>query len=291
VDRAEWLAEMRRRKVERFDTLHAATYDDDWGAVPATHATFVARFLDAVPPTGRVLDVACGTGRLFPAVLATGRQVDGVDASAQMLAQARRKHPDVPTSVQRLTDLTVSEPYDGVMCVDALENLPPEDWPDALAALRRAVRDGGPVYLTVEVEDPAAVERGNAEARAAGLPVVEGEVADTDGGYHYYPARPQVLDWLAEAGLDVTEQADGDYYWHLLCRAGGSAEPLVATTATRPEGSRPSVATLVTYALSGAVGAVLLLLAAGTLGAGGLVVVAAVEAAVIYALYRWSPAP
>jgi hypothetical protein len=47
----------------------------------------------------------------------------------------------------------------------------------------------------------------------------------------------------------------------------------------------------VTYAVAGAVGAVLLLLAAGTLGAGGLVIVAAVEAAVVYALYRWSPAP
>jgi ubiquinone/menaquinone biosynthesis C-methylase UbiE len=282
---------MRRRKVERFDTLHAATYDDDWGTVPATHETFVARFLDAVPPTGRVLDVACGTGRLFPAILATGRQVDGVDASAQMLAQARRKHPDVATTVQQLTDLTITEPYDGVMCVDALENLPPEDWPAALAALRRAVREGGPVYLTVEVEDPAAVERGNAEARAAGLPVVDGEVADTDGGYHYYPPRQRVLDWLVEAGLEVSEQADGDYYWHLLCRAGRPAEPAASTPATRSEATRPSVATLVTYAVAGAVGAVLLLLAAGTLGAGGLVIVAAVEAAVVYALYRWSPAP
>jgi hypothetical protein len=44
---------------------------------------------------------------------------------------------------------------------------------------------------------------------------VPGEVIE-DGGYHYYPSRPQVRQWLDTAGFTVTGQADDGEYWHLL---------------------------------------------------------------------------
>ena len=36
------------------------------------------------------------------------------------------------------------------MCIDAMENVPPEDWPTVLGHLRRAASSTGHVYLTVE---------------------------------------------------------------------------------------------------------------------------------------------
>jgi hypothetical protein len=36
------------------------------------------------------------------------------------------------------------------------------------------------------------------------------------GGYHYYPARQQVCQWLDAAGFAVSGQAEAGCYWHLL---------------------------------------------------------------------------
>jgi hypothetical protein len=70
------------------------------------------------------------------------------------------------------------------------------------------VRTGAPAYVTVELRDgplPAATDPRQ----------VPGEVIE-DGGYHYYPSRPQVRQWLDTARFTVAAQADDDEYWHLL---------------------------------------------------------------------------
>ena len=57
----------------------------------------IARILDTAGITAgvSVLDVACGTGVLFPFYLERNvHRVTGVDISAEMIAQAQRKHTD-----------------------------------------------------------------------------------------------------------------------------------------------------------------------------------------------------
>ena len=109
------------------------------------------------------------------------------------------------------------------MCVDAMENVPPEQWPLVLNRLRAAVRPGRQVYLTVELTDAELLDRAFADARAAGLPVVAGEDAHRGGGYHFYPRLDQVNDWLTKAALTVIAEAHspGDHpsysYQHFLC--------------------------------------------------------------------------
>ena len=60
------------------------------------------------------------------------------------------------------------------MTIDAMENIPPEDWPRVLANLHRAVKPGGHLYLTIEVIDERRViddaVRRPAGGRAAGGP-------------------------------------------------------------------------------------------------------------------------
>jgi SAM-dependent methyltransferase len=218
MDRQAWLRERRRVAKERYDTLHAATYDQGYGEIGPLHRRFVADLIRRCPLGGRVLDAACGTGKYFDLILEASRQVVGTDQSAGMLAQAHAKHPDVPTVQVGLQELAFDAEFDAAICVDAMENVPPEDWPLVLANLRRALRLGGYLYLTVELPDQEDLQRVSAAAAAAGLPVVPGEHVVPGGGYHYYPPLDQVAAWVREAGLEpLAEDRDEDYY-HLLVR-------------------------------------------------------------------------
>jgi hypothetical protein len=93
-----------------------------------------------------------------------------------------------------------------------------------LANLRRAVRPGGLVYLTIEQVSPAEIATVYEEAKADGLPVVHGENIRRGGGYHYYPTPGRVSGWLKEAGLRVVDEgvspATNYGYHHLLVSAG-----------------------------------------------------------------------
>lgn len=224
MDRATWLQGVRREAEERYDTLHAVTYDEqEWATITPTHGRFVARLIDFCPPKGRILDAACGTGKYFPLVLESGCRVVGTDQSAGMLAGARAKYPEVPLEKVGLQELAFDSDFDTVMCIDALEFVSPEDWPLVLGNLRRALRPGGHLYFTVELCDDQELERAYAQATAEGLPVVFGEHTSPGTGYHYYPPLVQVAAWVAEASLRTIEEGSGDEYYHLLARAGGAA--------------------------------------------------------------------
>jgi trans-aconitate methyltransferase len=155
-------------------------------------------------------------------LLDAGRHPVGADQSAGMLAQARGKFPHVAVEKVGLQELSCTAEFDGVMCVDAMENVFPEDWPQVLANLCRALRPGGYLYLTVELIDERELEAVFVEATAQELPVVRGEHTRRGGG-RYYPPLDQVAAWVRDAGLQVVEdghsQGDGYGYYHLLSRS------------------------------------------------------------------------
>lgn len=212
ADRRAFLAERRAVSIQRFDALHSQHYDAHWAAIGAVHADFIARLTGLARAGGEVLDAACGTGKYWPALIAAGLRVTGIDQSAGMLAQASRKHPDVPVRVLALQDLQDTADlhgrFDGLICVDALECVAPEHWPGVTSGLAATLRTGASAYVTVELRQsplpPPADPR-----------QVPGEVIEDDS-YHYYPARPQVREWLNAAGFAVSQQADNNEYWHLL---------------------------------------------------------------------------
>ncbi|MGZ6297411.1 MAG: class I SAM-dependent methyltransferase [Candidatus Limnocylindrales bacterium] len=215
--RRAFLDARRRSSAERYDTLYATTFDRDWGAISPSHQGAVGRLLELTRPRGTVLDAPCGTGKYWPQVLASGRSVVGVDQSIGMLREAAAKHPDVPLAPIGLQELPFEGEFDAVMCIDALENVGPEDWPIVLERLRASARPGAPLYLTVELANEADVRRDFETARAAGEPVVPGESFD-GVGYHYYPTREAVHAWLDGAGLERLDEFDGDEYRHFLLR-------------------------------------------------------------------------
>ena len=228
MDRAMWLAERRAAVVADYDAI-AARYDS-LGYPVTLQAGFVTRLAEMVPPGGIVLDAPCGTGKYFPVVAATGRRVAGIDQSPGMLAEAAQRGIAVRLAVVGLQEMAFTADFDAAMSIDALENVPPEDWPRVLANLRRAVSPGGPLYITVEELAPELVDRFFAELVAEGAPAVRGEVvekAEWGAFYHYYPGRERVLGWLAAEGLTVIDEAyeagpNGEWgYRHFLARTPG----------------------------------------------------------------------
>ena len=225
MDRRAWLEE-RRAAVELDYTRDAPSYEIDNYPISEAHRRFVTRVVEACPPDGVVLDIPCGTGRYFELVVAQGRRVVGADQSAGMVEQARARGLADSVEQTGLQELAHVATFDGVLCIDAMEHVPPEDWPRVVDNLGRACRDGGLVYMSLEVlaDQQAHLDRALADALAQGLPAVRGEdVGEDTGGYHFYPADEQITEWLDVARMqiveDITDMTYGEWgYRHLLLR-------------------------------------------------------------------------
>ncbi len=100
----------------------------------------------------RVLDVACGTGKSLGPLLARGWSAVGVDASAGMLAEARRKlGSDVQLAEHDMRDLPVLGEFDLVCCLnDAVNNVRDErQLVETFLGFRRNLAPGGVVVFDV----------------------------------------------------------------------------------------------------------------------------------------------
>ena len=224
MDRQAWLAERRAAVVAAYDA-GAATYDDH-GYPSDMQREWVTRVLRLIPPGGIVLDAPCGTGKYFPLVAAAGHRVAGAGQSAGMLVQARARGIAFSLEQVALQDMSYGHEFDAVITVDAMENVPPEDWPPVLANLHRAVRPGGLMYLTVEEVGQSYAGRAFDSLCARGLPAVRGELVEGDvAGYHYYPGREQAAEWITHEGLTIVDEGfrweNGWGYRHFLLRTGG----------------------------------------------------------------------
>ncbi len=217
MERSTWLKEKRQIVETRYDTLHAGTYDQNWGHIYDTHRLFLQRFLTLCPPGCTILDAACGTGKYWSLILESGRSVAGIDQSQQMVSRAKSKFPDVRTEKMGLQEMDFIEAFDGIICVDAMEFVAPEDWPVILNNFHRALKGNGHLYFTVELIDAQQRAQVYRESLKQGLPVVEGEDA-LEGSYHYYPALEQVRMWMSQTSFSVIEEGTGDDYHHFLAR-------------------------------------------------------------------------
>jgi cyclopropane fatty-acyl-phospholipid synthase-like methyltransferase len=217
--RRQWINERRASVIAAYDA-EAATYDRHPYPNRPQQA-WVKRLLTLCPDHGIVLDAPCGTGRYFPLVAAAGRRVVGIDQSANMLAAAQRRGIAIDLQHVGLQELSFVERFDAVMTIDAMENVAPEDWPEVLTILHRALRPGGHLYLTIEEQPDADLSATHDALIARGLPALPGELIDGDlAGYRYYPGREQVIEWIVTAGLTLIDEAyhqeDGWGYRHVL---------------------------------------------------------------------------
>lgn len=252
MERSEWLRQMRQQAEALYDHLSPLYWETFGKYENAAHRAFLQKFLERVNvgEPGAVLSAACGAGRYDALLLEAGHSVLGVDQSARMLARAREhlpreRYPRLRYEKMGLQEMDFQAAFDGAICLDALEHVPPEDYPGILRGLQEALKPGGVLYFTVDQASAEEIQASYERARARGLPVVPGEVADkveqayqqaralgrplfpgelADAAvYHYYPALAQVREWVMQAGLSVVDEGAGSGYYHFIARKSSLA--------------------------------------------------------------------
>jgi SAM-dependent methyltransferase len=221
MDRITWLREMRLDCEMKYDR-DAPLYWEKYGLYSnITHQQFIQAFLSLLPEKSTILDAACGAGRYEPFLLEKGHSILGIDQSQGMLERAQAKFPSAQYQKVGLQDMTFREAFDGAICMDAMENVPPEDWTLVLSNFHRALKQHGYFYFTAETIENAngnEIKQAFERAKEAGLPVVYGEYYD-EGVYHYHPTNQQVKEWVQLAGFEILKEGNGEiWYYHLLVR-------------------------------------------------------------------------
>jgi len=123
----------------------------------------------------KILDVGCGTGRDVAFLLRKGKDAFGTDAVPEMLVQARATLESqgektsgrlFQESLPRLKTIRDGE-FDGVLCSAVLMHLPDDQVFDAVYALRRILKPGGALMVSVPVlrDDVNAVDRRAGDGR------------------------------------------------------------------------------------------------------------------------------
>jgi trans-aconitate methyltransferase len=92
-------------------------------------------------PGDRVLDLGCGTGELTAALAARGAVVTGIDASAEMLATARARHPTLTFTTVDAQALAYDAAFEAVFSNAALHWMPRMG--DVVAGVARALTRPG----------------------------------------------------------------------------------------------------------------------------------------------------
>jgi ubiquinone/menaquinone biosynthesis C-methylase UbiE len=156
---------MHAETVATYDRI-AGRFADEWWSTRL--AGPMSRFARSLPPAGRVLDLGCGPGRDTAWLAEQGFTALGLDASAGMVDEARRRVTDAGTAFVR-GDL-VSLPFgarsvDGAWVCASLLHLDPAGALRALAEVRRVLRPGGALFAGVQQGEGDAIKRSDAGIR------------------------------------------------------------------------------------------------------------------------------
>jgi ubiquinone/menaquinone biosynthesis C-methylase UbiE len=169
----------------------APTYDRRFAA-NRREATTVA-LLELIEGAGaeRILEVGCGTGHWLAGLDALGRQVYGLDLSAGMLQQARKRRAQIHLVRGRAEHLPFpGAAFDLVYCVNAIHHF---GRPRAFVAeARRLLAPGG--RLAVIGTDP--------HGRAESWYVYRYFAGVNERDLRRFPSWGTVLDWMIEERLD-----------------------------------------------------------------------------------------
>ncbi|HEV7974685.1 class I SAM-dependent methyltransferase [Amycolatopsis sp.] len=142
------------------DPTQANDYDSLAGAYTAENETSLMNAYYERPATlalagdvtgRRILDAGCGSGPLFAALRDRGAIVTGFDKSAGILEQARRRlGADADLRVADLADPLPfpDDSFDDVIASLVLHYL--QDWGPTLTELRRVLRTGGRLIVSVD---------------------------------------------------------------------------------------------------------------------------------------------
>lgn len=206
-----------RQTREAYDVVAAdyAELSADLTAVEhAVDRGLVAAFAE-LSRGGLVGDLGCGPGRMAAHLQELGVEVVGLDLSAGMLAQARRRHPGLTVLQGSITKLPFGDAtLAGALGWYSIIHVPPNDLPLVCRELGRVVAPGGHLLVAFHAGTGERVERD--EVYGHRVPLT---------GYRHDPAYVERL--LQQAGCPVLSRTTRAPVAHervpqafLLARAG-----------------------------------------------------------------------
>lgn len=138
---------------------------------------------------GPVADVGCGTGYVTGYLHAAGADAFGIDLSPEMIAIARRDHPDLRFEVGTMTDLDLADnSVAGIVAFWSVIHVPDDAMPGVCEEFRRVLRPQGRLLVGFHVGDETQHTSEGYTGRSINV--------DT---HHRRPSR--VRGWLRDAGF------------------------------------------------------------------------------------------
>lgn len=124
----------------RFSGLKA----DFFTRVKARSLVDLARRRLGDPAKLRALDFGCGVGGYHALLGPAFGALTGVDVSAECVAQARGRHPNVAYEIYEGAALPFTDgAFDLAFAITVFHHIPPAQWTESLRELRRVLRPGG----------------------------------------------------------------------------------------------------------------------------------------------------
>ena len=176
------------------------------GNMPAVLARLARGLVAPLRPGACLIDVGCGVGRDMGWFESRGFRVTGVDLSPAMLAQARGLigGPLLQMDMRQLAFANAS--FDAAWCAASLLHLPKRYALTAIRAIRRVVRIGGGLMVSVQ--------EGESESWAGGY------VDGVERFFAYY-TEAEMGTLLSEAGFTVhtviADRAQRNWLSFLAC--------------------------------------------------------------------------
>lgn len=212
------LNEKRQSAAEQADPLPAPVFSQHWEATGCPmHRQFLELWLNLLRPHSTILYASRGTGDDWPMLVEHEHTLIGIDPSESRLSQIKAVDPKVQLARTGLQELRDQDVFDGILCVDTLEMVFPEDGPRILGNFQRALKSTGYLYFVVEIAEESQREQAYFTGRQLGLPILYGERVH-QGRYQYYPRRDQVQAWIQLAGLGLLDDAASEGQHHFLVR-------------------------------------------------------------------------
>jgi len=158
---------MDRQTRDAYDR-GASAFARDWHEQPAPvdlQSTVVRFFIKG----GRTCDIGCGSGREVAWLNANGFLAEGFDASDGLLAEARRRYPDLKFAHAELPELSgiAANTFDNVLCETVIMHLDRALIAPSVHRLLDIAKPSGILYLSWRVTEGADLRDANGRLYAA----------------------------------------------------------------------------------------------------------------------------
>ena len=147
----QWAIESHSGKAAEFvsyyDTLERDPYASGFSYGRMRLDSILREYLPERGDGLRILDVGCGTGHHLAQLARRGFEVAGIDASPQMLEEARTNNPGADVRLADVEELPFDNAsFDFVLCIEVLRYM--RDSEPTIHEIARVLKPGGRVLAT-----------------------------------------------------------------------------------------------------------------------------------------------